>query len=181
MVKRINLNVLVVVSALAVCVMGSKPVLAAPGPAIPILGGPGAISAGVFLPQSGSAKDNGGSTQFALDFHYTLPVPNPLSIPLRTMASIGVETGAKGGKHSTIIPLTISELISPEGGSPVSGGSPYFGIGIGAYIMNTSFNVGTKIGGFGEVGYNLTSMAFINAKYQFVQDANGLVVSAGLR
>ena len=50
---------------------------AAPGPALPLIGGPNAISAGVFIPSSGAAKSAGGATQLDVEFHYGLPLPNP--------------------------------------------------------------------------------------------------------
>jgi hypothetical protein len=166
---------------LTVCTALARPAMAVPGPSLPIIGGPGAVSVGAFFPTSDDIKDAGGNTQVAVDFHYTLPVPNPLDIPTRTMINIGVETGAKAGKHSTIIPITISQVVG-LGGSPVGGGTPYVGAGVGVYIVNTSgLKASSKIGGFAQIGYNITSMLFVDAKYQFVEHANGGIVSAGLR
>jgi hypothetical protein len=182
MAKRMNGVLGSVLGMLALGAILVRPVGAVPGPSLPVLGGPSSLSVGAFFPSSDKTKDAGGATQLAVDFHYMLPVPNPLNIPTRTMVNLGVEAGAKNGRHSTVIPLTISQVVAPSGGSPVGGGSPYIGVGVGVYVVNTSgLSASSKIGGFAQIGYNLTSMFFIDAKYQFVQDANGAVVSAGLR
>ena len=87
-----------------VTALASTAAYAAPGPALPLIGGPNAISAGVFIPSSGAAKSAGGNTQLDVEFHYGLPIPNPT--PLRVVLGAGVETGSKSGSHSTVIPLT---------------------------------------------------------------------------
>lgn len=163
---------------------------AAPGPNLPILGGPGAIAAGVFVPTSGASKDLGGSTQLSVEFRYTIPLVGDilsLAVPTQTVITAGVQTGSKSGGRSTIIPITVGQLFSPRGSSPTSGKSLFFGGGIGAYIINHDGNgsiIGrttTKVGGFGELGYNLTQFLFVDAKYQFVSEANGLTANVGLR
>ena len=153
---------------------------ASPGPALPLLGGPNAISAGVFLPSSGAAKSAGGNTQFDVEFHYGLPVPNPT--PLRVVLGVGVETGSKSGSHSTVVPVT-------AGGQIALGGGVYAGAGIGYYFLNQRRNSNTldqlgttqKVGGYGELGYSFGGgLATISAKYQVVQRADGVVVALGL-
>jgi hypothetical protein len=153
---------------------------AAPGPALPILGSPNAITAGVFIPSSGAAKLAGGTTQLDLEFHYGLPIPNPT--PLRAVFSVGVETGSKSGSHSTVVPVT-------AGGQIGLGAGVYAGAGVGYYFLNQHQNsntldqlgTSTRIGGYGELGYSLPGgLLTISAKYQAVQRADGVVLSAGL-
>ena len=157
-----------------------RPVQAAPGPALPLLGGPNAITAGVFLPSSGAAKSAGGSTQLDVEFHYGLPVPNPT--PLRVVLGVGVETGSKSGSHSTVVPVT-------AGGQIGLGGGVYAGLGVGYYFLNQHRNstfsdqlsTSTRFGGYGELGYTLpTGLLTVSAKYQAVQRADGVVLAVGL-
>jgi hypothetical protein len=153
---------------------------AAPGPALPLIGGPNAITAGVFLPSSGAAKSAGGTSQFDVEFHYGLPIPNPT--PLRIVLGLGVETGSKSGSHSTVVPLT-------AGGQIGLGGGVYAGAGVGYYFLNQRRNndtldqLGTtqKVGGYGELGYSFAGgLATVSAKYQAVQRADGVVLAVGL-
>ena len=151
---------------------------AAPGPAIPLLGGPNSVSAGVFVPSGGDAKV-GGNTQFAVEFRYGLPIPLPTAT--RTVIALGVETGSKNGSHSTVIPVSIGQIASVGYGF-------YAGGGVGYYFINQHRNSNTldtlktthQAGAYGEVGYSLADTIFVNAKYQFVSHANGLMVTAGL-
>ena len=153
---------------------------AAPGPALPILGSPNALTAGVFIPSSGAAKSAGGSTQLDVEFHYGLPLPNPT--PLRVVLGVGVETGSKSGSHSTVVPLTAGLQFGLGGGLYVGGGAGY-------YFLNQHQNgnildqlsTTQKVGGYGELGYSLPGgLLTVSAKYQAVQRADGFVVSAGL-
>lgn len=152
---------------------------AAPGPALPLIGGPNAITAGVFIPSSGAAKSAGGNTQFDVEFHYGLPIPNPT--PLRVVLGLGVETGSKSGSHSTVVPLTAGLQVGV-------GGGVYVGGGIGYYFLNQHSNNGfdqlgttNKAGGYGELGYALPGgLITVSAKYQAVQRADGAVLAIGL-
>jgi len=153
---------------------------AAPGPDLPILGSPNAITAGVFIPSSGAAKSAGGNTQLDVEFHYGLPIPNPT--PLRVVLGVGVETGSKSGSHSTVVPVTAGAQFG-------LGGGLYVGGGVGYYFLNQHRNgsivdqlsTTQKVGGYGELGYSLPGgLLTLSAKYQAVQRADGLVVSAGL-
>ena len=153
---------------------------AAPGPALPILGSPNAITAGVFIPSSGAAKSAGGNTQLDIEFHYGLPIPNPT--PLRVVLGVGVETGSKSGSHSTVVPVTAGLQFGLGGGLYVGGGAGY-------YFLNQHRNnniqdqlsTTQKVGGYGELGYSLPGgLATVSAKYQAVQRADGFVVTAGL-
>jgi len=153
---------------------------AAPGPDLPILGSPNAITAGVFIPSSGAAKSAGGNTQIDVEFHNGLPIPNPT--PLRVVLGVGVETGSKSGSHSTVVPVT-------AGGQIGLGAGVYAGAGIGYYFLNQHQNGNVldqlsttqKVGGYGELGYSLPGgLLTVSAKYQAVQRADGFIVSAGL-
>ena len=155
-------------------------VQAAPGPDLPILGSPNAITAGIFVPSSGAAKLAGGNTQLDVEFHYGLPIPNPT--PLRVVLGVGVETGSKSGSHSTVVPVT-------AGGQIGLGAGVYAGAGVGYYFLNQHQNgnafddlgVSTRVGGYGELGYSLPGgLLTISAKYQAVQRADGFILAAGL-
>jgi hypothetical protein len=163
-----------------VAALGSSAAYAAPGPALPIIGGPNAISAGVFIPSSGAAKSAGGNTQLDVEFHYGLPIPNPT--PLRVVLGVGVETGSKSGSHSTVVPVTAGAQIG-------IGGGVYAGAGVGYYFLNQHRNssftdqlsTSTRFGGYGELGYSLPGgLITVSAKYQAVQRADGFVLTAGL-
>ncbi len=166
-----------IAAAAAVCFPAAA--YAAPGPALPLLGGPNAVTAGVFIPSSGAAKSAGGNTQLDVEFHYGLPIPNPT--PLRVVLGVGVETGSKSGSHSTVVPLTAGLQVG-------IGGGVYAGAGIGYYFLNQRRNTGfdqlgttNKTGGYGEIGYALPGgLVTVSAKYQAVERADGFIFSAGL-
>lgn len=154
---------------------------AAPGPPLPLIGGPNSIVLGGYLPSSGDARHAGGNAQIDVDFRYGLPVPNLIN-PLRTVISLGVETGAHDGGHSTVVPLTATEIVSVTGGSPFAPGAFYVGGGIGAYLLNQSgISTATRIGALINAGYNFTDSIFVDAKYQFVTHADGATIGVGLR
>lgn len=154
---------------------------AAPGPNLPVVGAPTSISAGVFLPSDGSAKQAGGSSQLDVEFRYGLPIPNPIPVT-RTVIGLGVQTGAKSGRHSTVVPITVTQDFSLTGGSLNAPGAVYAGIGAGAFIQNLSgLSSAVRIGFLGELGLNITSGIFVNARYQAVTHSNGLALTAGLR
>lgn len=177
--KTANFKTAASLSALALCAF-ALPAYAAPGPALPLLGGPNAITAGVFIPSSGAAKSAGGSTQFDVEFHYGLPIPNPT--PLRVVLGIGVETGSKSGSHSTVVPVTAGAQIG-------LGGGVYAGAGVGYYFLNQHRNssltdqlsTSTRFGGYAELGYGLSGgLVTVSAKYQAVQRADGVILAVGL-
>ncbi len=167
-------------AVLGLCAAFGPAAQAAPGPDVPILGSPNAITAGVFIPSSGAAKSAGGNTQLDVEFHYGLPIPNPT--PLRVVLGVGVETGAKSGSHSTVVPVTAGLQVG-------IGGGVYVGGGVGYYFLNQHRNgnfqdqlsTTQKAGGYGELGYALPGgLLTVSAKYQAVQRADGFVVAAGL-
>lgn len=180
--KKLHLRMSIAAAFISSALLVSGKAYAAPGPTLPVVGSPSSISAGVFLPNGGDAKDRGGSTQLSVDFRYTVPVPNPLDVPARTIVSLGVQTGAKSGNHSTIVPLTVGEMFGANGKSPAAAGNTYFGIGAGVYFMNQSGISSTaRIGGYAHVGYNINAVTYVDAKYQVVTHGDGLNVNVGLR
>ena len=155
---------------------------AAPGPVIPLVGSPSAVSLGLFVPSGGDAKDKGGASQFAANFQYGLPIIGSLGPLSHTVIGLGIQTGSKAGAHSTVIPVTVSQLFGVGGASPTAAGNAYYGVGVGAYFLNQSnISVATRIGAQVQAGYNITSILFADAKYQFVDHADGFIVSVGGR
>lgn len=149
---------------------------------LPIVGGPTSLQVGGFFPNSSDAKDRGGSTQLNADLRYHLPVPLQSATPSETFFDLGVQTGAKDGKHSTVIPLTVGELVGLSGQSPDAAGAAYAGAGVGVYFLNQSgLSTAARIGGFGELGYNINSRLFVDARYQFVDHADGPSANIGFR
>ena len=154
---------------------------AAPGPNLPVVGAPTSIAAGIFVPSGGDSKKAGGSSQLDVEFRYGLPVPNPLPTT-RTVLGLGIQTGAKSGKHATVVPITATQQFSINGNSLNAPGAVYVGVGAGAYIQNLSgISSAVRLGVHGEVGANVTRAVFLNARYQAVSHSNGLSVTAGLR
>ena len=180
---RINARAL---AALVTSLALAAPAAAAPGPPLPVLGSPTGLSAGAFFPTSGAAKA-GGSTQLDIEFRYAIPLPNPT--PLLPVVGLGVETGSRSGNRSTVVPLTAGLLVGLNGLSPNAGGSIFAGGGVGVYFLNhhrsgsglNQLGTSTRFGGYGELGYNLTGLVFVDAKYQIVDRANGVSASVGLR
>lgn len=173
------MKIITTLAAFGAFALTSAAAYAAPGPALPILGSPNTVTAGVFIPSSGAAKSAGGTTQLDVEFHYGLPLPNPT--PLRVVLGAGVETGSRSGSHSTVIPLTAGLQVGV-------GGGVYAGAGVGVYFLNQRRNTGfdqlgtsTKGGGYAELGYALPGgLITVSAKYQAVQRADGFVLTAGL-
>lgn len=164
-----------------------SPALAAPGPPLPILGFPTGLSAGVFVPSSGAAKA-GGTTQYDIEFRYGIPLPNPT--PIVPVIGVAVETGSTSGSRSTIIPATAGALIGLNGISPNAGGSIFAGGGVGIYFINQHTNSTSKIGqlgttshagGYVELGWNVSKLLFLDAKYQSAPRADGETATVGLR
>ena len=147
---------------------------------LPLLGGPTAITAGVFVPTDSRPTHAGGGQQLSLEARYALP-----GVPftgLKTVVSVGLEDGSQGGGHSTIIPFTIGEYAGSGGVNPLKFKDAYIGAGLGPYLENESgISTTTRIGGFVAVGYNTPIALFVEGKYQFVQDGSGFTASVGLR
>ena len=161
--------------------VAAAPVKAQDGPHLPGVGGPSSFSAGVYLPSSGEAKDS-GNTQLNLNYRYTLPVENELDVPARTVLDLGAQIGATHGKHNTIIPVTVGEVIGLNGKSPAATGNAFAGVGVGAYFMNQSgLSSAVRLGGYGELGYNISDSLFVDGRYQFVQHGNGAMINLGYR
>jgi len=104
--------------------------------------------------------------------------------------SAGIQTRSNNGGRLRVVPITLSRTFQPP--NPVGGitGSPYFGVGAGAYFLNARNSGGesdSKIapGAFGQVGYQFPNKFFVEAKYQIVAGKaaglrpNGLVLAVG--
>ena len=151
-------------------------------PKIPGLGGPTAVSVGAYWPKDDDAK-RGGSTQIDGDLRYHVPVKdNPITVPHSTVLSVGVQAGSKGGRHNTIIPITIGEELGLNNKSPLATGNGYVGAGVGAYIINQSgISTAARLGGYVSAGYNFSPAVFGEAKYQFVDHGSGPLLNVGYR
>ena len=137
--------------------------------------------AGGFVPSGSDAKDKGGFEQIRGRLQYGLPIIGSLGLLSHTVIGLGCNR-VQGGAHSEVIPLTVSQLFGVGGASPTAAGNAYYGVGVGAYFLNQSnISVATRIGAQVQAGYNFTSVVFADAKYQFVDHANGFVVSVGGR
>ncbi|MGO8672319.1 MAG: hypothetical protein ACLQVD_13265 [Capsulimonadaceae bacterium] len=157
---------------------------AAPRCAADPLGGPSAISVGGFWPNdTEEAENSGGSNQLDADLRYHIPVPNPLDVPARTVLDVGAEFGSSNGNHSLVVPITIGEDVAlMNKRSPLSSNTAYVGAGVGAYILNESgLSEATRVGGYVGLGYNFVAPLFVEAKYQFVDHADGATVNVGIR
>lgn len=176
---RITIAVACSAAALtAVSVTGAR----AAGPDLPGLGGPTSISVGGFWPNSGEAEDNGGSTQLDADLRYHITAGDPLTVPARTFLDLGVIAGSDHGNHDTIVPVTVGEDFGFNNESPLASGNAYAGGGIGAYFENMSgLSTQTRLGGFVNLGYNVSTSIFVEGKYQWVNNADGTTVNVGYR
>ncbi|MGO8672222.1 MAG: hypothetical protein ACLQVD_12755 [Capsulimonadaceae bacterium] len=155
------------------------------------VGGPASLSIGPFWPSAGEARYRGGASQFSAGFRYYLPASTSASsdssgCPARTVIDTGVEIGAEVGanhnSHESIIPITIGEEFGFNHQSPLASATAYMGAGIGAYIMNQSgLSAATRFGGFVNVGYNFARPVFVEARYQFVENADGATLNVGYR
>ena len=79
------------------------------------VGSPSALSLGVFVPSGSDAKDQGRRAQFAANFQYGLPIIGSLG-PLSAHGHWAGRRrrGSKGGKHSTVIPLTVTQFVRAQ-------------------------------------------------------------------
>ena len=175
-------SALTIAGVAALCIVGI-PAKAAPGPSLPVAGSPTSIEVGIFAPSDNKdSKNLGGSTQFSGFFNYTLPIPLQSATPTTTEISLGVEAGNRSGNHYVVVPITATELFGLNGLSPNASGSIYAGAGIGAYVLNGSGSATAgRLGAQIQAGYNITSMIFIDARYQWVEQADGVTADVGLR
>ena len=144
------------------------------------------VKIGALLPSQSEARDNSGSVVPAAEVDIRIP-----RILGADFVSVGIQTRSNNGGRLRVVPVTVSRTFQPP--NPVGSitGSPYFGVGAGAYFLNgkngTSGQSDSKIapGAFGQVGYQFPNKLFVEAKYQIVAGKaaglrpNGLVLALG--
>lgn len=143
------------------------------------------VKVGAALPSSGTTRENAGSVVPAAEVDVRIP-----RFLGGSYFTAGIQSRSHNGGHLNVIPLTISRTFQP--GNPVDAltGSPYFGIGAGAYLLNgkkagNDSDSNVTVGGFGQAGYQFPNKFFVEAKYQLVAgranglSANGLLLFVG--
>ncbi len=144
------------------------------------------VKIGALLPAQSEARDNAGSLVPAAEVDIRIP-----RILGADFVSLGIQSRSNNGGRLRVVPVTLSRTFQP--GNPLGKitGSPYFGVGAGAYFLNgRNGNTGesdSKIapGAFGQVGYQFPNKLFVEAKYQIVAGKvaglrpNGLVLAIG--
>lgn len=141
---------------------------------------------GALLPAQSEARDNAGSIVPMAEVDIRIP-----RILGANFVSLGIQTRSNNGGRLRVVPVTLSRTFQP--GNPLGAvtGSPYFGVGAGAYFLNgrngNSGQSDSKIapGAFGQIGYGFPNKLFVEAKYQIVAGKvaglrpNGLVLAIG--
>ncbi|RYG64005.1 hypothetical protein EON80_20075 [bacterium] len=142
------------------------------------------VKVGALLPSQSASRDAGGSVIPSAEVDIRIP-----RVLGADFVSIGIQNRSRNGGKLRVVPITLSRTFQP--GNPVGRvtGSPYFGVGAGAYVLSgrNDGNSDSKIapGGFGQIGYQLPNKYFVEAKYQVVAGKvaglrpNGLVLSLG--
>ncbi len=142
------------------------------------------VKIGALLPSQSATRDNAGSLVPAAEVDIRIP-----RILGADFVSLGIQTRSNNGGRLRVVPITLSRTFQP--GNPLGAitGSPYFGVGAGAYLLNarSSGDSTSKVapGGFGQVGYQFPNKFFVEAKYQLVAGKaaglrpNGLLLSIG--
>lgn len=143
------------------------------------------VKIGASLPTQSETKDRAGDIIPAAELD--LRIPRLFSGGNgSTYASIGYQD--RGGLRT--IPITLSRTFSPVNPLKVATGNPYFGLGLGAYLLQGDNGIGssqskTTFGGFAQVGYQFPNPYFVEAKYQLVAgkadglSPNGLLLFVG--
>ncbi len=161
------------------CAMTPRPVLAQSTGIVPVR-----VKIGALLPAQSEARDNAGSVVPAAEVD--IRIPRFLGADF---VSVGIQTRSNNGGRLRVVPVTVSRTFQPP--NPVGGitGTPYFGVGAGAYFLNaqSAGDSASKVapGAFGQVGYQFPNKFFVEAKYQIVAGKaaglrpNGLVLSLG--
>lgn len=173
------------VFALGVLTLGALAL--APRPALAQSTGivPVRVKIGALLPAQSEARDNAGSLVPAAEVDIRIP-----RILGADFVSVGIQSRSNNGGRLRVVPITISRTFQPPNPVGAVTGSPYFGVGAGAYFLNGRSGGGqsdSKIapGAFGQAGYQFPNKFFIEAKYQIVAGKvaglrpNGLVLSIG--
>lgn len=139
---------------------------------------------GALLPAQSEARDNAGSLVPAAEVDVRIP-----RILGADFVSVGIQTRSNDGGRLRVVPVTVSRTFQPPNPVGRITGSPYFGVGAGAYFLNgrSGGESDSKVapGAFGQVGYQFPNKLFVEAKYQIVAGKvaglrpNGLVLALG--
>ncbi len=142
------------------------------------------VKIGALLLSQSAARDNAGSLVPMIEADIRIP-----RVLGANFVSVGVQTRSNNGGRLRVVPVTVSRTFQPPNPVGKITGSPYFGVGAGAYFLNAR-NGGqsdSKIapGAFGQAGYQFPSKLFVEAKYQLVAGKaaglrpNGLILAIG--
>ncbi|MBW3636109.1 MAG: outer membrane beta-barrel protein [Armatimonadetes bacterium] len=139
---------------------------------------------GALLPSQNAARDAAGSVVPAAEVD--IRIPRFLGADF---VSIGIQSRSGDEGKLRVIPLTVSRTFQPPNPVGRVTGTPYFGVGAGAYFLDGRSALGSDnkvtVGGFAQVGYQLPSKFFVEAKYQLTAgkaaglSANGLQLFVG--
>jgi hypothetical protein len=142
------------------------------------------VKVGALLPSQSNSRDNAGSVVPAAEVDVRIP-----RILGADFVSVGIQQRSNNGGKLRVVPLTLSRTFQPPNPLGRVTGTPYFGLGVGAYQLQGQRNGDSKTkitpGGFAQVGYQLPSKFFVEAKYQLVfgkaagLSANGLALFVG--
>jgi hypothetical protein len=142
------------------------------------------VKVGALLPSQSESRDNAGSVVPSAEVDIRIP-----RILGADFVSVGIQSRSNNGGKLRVIPITLSRTFQPPNPVGRITGSPYFGVGAGAYLLNgrSNGNSDSKIapGAFGQAGYQFPNKLFVEAKYQLVAGKvaglrpNGFVVSVG--
>jgi hypothetical protein len=142
------------------------------------------VKIGALLPSQSATRDSAGSVVPSAEVD--MRIPRFLGADF---VSLGIQDRSHNGGKLQVVPVTISRTFQPP--NPVGGitGSPYFGVGGGAYFLNARNNGDSKSkvapGVFGQAGYQFPNKFFVEAKYQVVAGKaaglrpDGLILSIG--
>ncbi len=160
--------------SLALCLAACLPAAAQTLPAT-------ALSLGVLLPSDSDTRHRTGSALLMGELRYALPAS--ASATARTVLSGTAATSNRAYEGSTIVSGTVGEVFSLRSGqSPLSPQAVYIGAGAGIYGMDLRFvHAFARVGGYGEIGYNVTRNVFANAQYRFADRGDGASLTLGVR
>jgi len=164
------LSLIFLALALTVC----RPALAESVP-------PTAISLGVLLPTDSDTRHRTGSAMLMGEVRYALPAL--ATATARTVLSGTAATSNRAYEGNTIVSGTVGEVFSlTSGQSPLAAQSVYVGAGAGIYGMDLRFvHAFARVGGYGEIGYNVSSELFANAQYRIVDRGDAASLTLGVR
>lgn len=142
------------------------------------------VKIGALLPSQSEARDNAGSAVPLAEVDIRIP-----RILGADFVSLGIQTRSNNGGRLHVVPVTISRTFQPPNPVGKITGSPYFGVGAGAYFLQAKNNgdSSSKVapGAFGQIGYQFPSKLFVEAKYQIVAGKaaglrpNGIILALG--